>query len=75
MNEPDDLKLIKKLYGEKMMHLCRTLFPSLLENTCLLLSEISKRQNQSYSTSSIELFIPDDYFPAVNSIKEEKRAN
>jgi len=29
MNE--DLKRIKKLYGEKMAHLCRELFPSLLE--------------------------------------------
>lgn len=27
----NDLKLIKKHYGEKMMHLCRTLFPTLLE--------------------------------------------
>ena len=26
-----DLKKIKKLYGEKMMHLCRTLFPTILE--------------------------------------------
>ena len=27
----DDLKLIKKHYGEKMAHLCRDLFPTLLE--------------------------------------------
>lgn len=27
----DDLKLIKKYYGENMMHLCRELFPTLLE--------------------------------------------
>ena len=27
----DDLKIIKKKYGEKMSHLCRTLFPTLLE--------------------------------------------
>ena len=26
-----DLKRIKKLYGENMMHLCRTLFPTILE--------------------------------------------
>lgn len=26
-----DLKIIKKKYGEKMSHLCRELFPSLLE--------------------------------------------
>lgn len=28
----DDLKIIKKKYGEEMMHLCRELFSSLLEN-------------------------------------------
>lgn len=27
----DDLKVIKKIYGEKMSHLCRELFPTLLE--------------------------------------------
>ena len=32
----DDLKIIKKQYGEKMMHLCRELFPSLLETPGLL---------------------------------------
>lgn len=34
----DDLKIIKKKYGEKMMHLCRELFPSLLETPGLLSS-------------------------------------
>lgn len=32
----DDLKIIKKKYGEKMMHLCRELFPILLETPGLL---------------------------------------
>ena len=32
-----DLKLIKKYYGEKMMHLCRELFPTILETPGLLL--------------------------------------
>ena len=32
----DDLKLIKRHYGEKMMHLCRELFPTLLETPGLL---------------------------------------
>ena len=31
-----DLKIIKKKYGEKMMHLCRELFPTLLEKEGLL---------------------------------------
>lgn len=34
----DDLKLIKKHYGEKMMHLCRELFPTILETEGLLYS-------------------------------------
>ena len=32
----DDLKIIRKHYGEKMMHLCRELFPSLLETPGVL---------------------------------------
>ena len=36
-----DLKDIKKYYGENMMHLCRELFPSLLEQEGLLFRIIS----------------------------------
>ena len=32
----NDLKIIKKKYGEKMMHLCRELFPTILETPGLL---------------------------------------
>ena len=32
----DDLKVIKKKYGEKMMHLCKKMFPTILENEGLL---------------------------------------
>lgn len=32
----DDLVLIKKYYGESMMHLCRSLFPTILESRGLL---------------------------------------
>ena len=31
-----DLKTIKRYYGEKIMHLCRDLFPSLLETPGVL---------------------------------------
>ena len=31
-----DLEIIKKYYGEKMMHLCRSLFPTILETEGLL---------------------------------------
>ena len=34
----NELKKIKKLYGEDTMHLCRSLFPSILEHEGLLLS-------------------------------------
>jgi len=37
-----DLKIIKDQYGEKMMHLCRELFPTLLENEGLLSSLLIK---------------------------------
>ena len=36
MNMIIDLKIIKNKYGEKMMHLCRKLFPTLLETPYLL---------------------------------------
>ena len=39
--ELDDLKYIKKHYGEKMSHLCRELFPSILECPGLLYHIIS----------------------------------
>lgn len=37
-----DLKLIKKHYGENMMHLCRTLFPTILEDEGSLYDKLSK---------------------------------
>ena len=43
----DDLKLIKKQYGENLMHLCRTLFPTLLETPGLLYRTLTKKFNQS----------------------------
>lgn len=43
----NDLKLIKKHYGEKMMHLCRELFPTILEKNGLLFRLLS--ENFDYS--------------------------
>ena len=34
----EDLKVIKKKYGEEMMHLCRKFFPTILENKGELLN-------------------------------------
>jgi len=42
-----DLKIIKDNYGEKMMHLCRELFSTLLEKEGLLSSLILKKFNPS----------------------------
>lgn len=36
----EDLKIIKKKYGEDMMHLCRKLFPTILEKDINELSTI-----------------------------------
>ena len=47
MKEVDDLKLIKKYFGEKMMHLCRKLFPSILEIKGLLFNTIDSKFNRS----------------------------
>ncbi len=38
----EELKQIKKIYGEEMMHLCRELFPTILENEGLLLGILTK---------------------------------
>ena len=43
----DDLKLIKKYYGEEMMHKCRELFPTLLETPGLLYKLLSENFNES----------------------------
>lgn len=48
MAETKELKTIKKLYGEKFMHLCRRLFPTILEQEGLL-TEILK---SSFATNS-----------------------
>lgn len=58
----NDLKLIKKHYGEKMMHLCRELFPTILERDGLLYKLIS--ENFDYSR-----FLCDDI---INSCMEEE---
>ena len=44
-----DLRKIKSKYGEKMMHLCRMLFPTFLENEGLLFQLLS--DNFAYSKS------------------------
>ena len=45
--EVDDLKLIKKHYGEKMMHLCRELFPTILEEKGVLFNLLDRHFDHS----------------------------
>ena len=42
----DELKTIKNKYGEKMAHLCRELFPTLLETEGLLLRILTSKFNE-----------------------------
>ena len=46
-----DLKLIKKKYGEEMMHLCRELFPTILEQEGLLSKLLHDNFKESKSLS------------------------
>ena len=48
MAEAKELNRIKKLYGEKFMHLCRRLFPTLLEREGLLIQILE----ENFSTNS-----------------------
>ena len=54
----DDLKLIKKHYGEKMMHFCRETFPTMLEQEGKLFEILSN--NFAYNK-----FLYDDIDTAI----------
>ena len=45
----EDLKVIKKKYGEEMMHLCRKLFPTILENKGELLNILLEKFYPNHS--------------------------
>ena len=47
--ENQELKNIKKHYGEDFMHLCRSLFPTLLETEGLLSKIISSKFAETHS--------------------------
>lgn len=48
MNDIDDLKIIRKKYGEKMAHFCRDNFASLLETTGLLSNVLLHKFHESH---------------------------
>ena len=79
MNE--DLKLIKKKYGEEMAHFCRKYFPILLETKGLLPSLLLKNFEPSKSlfndiveSNLEEQFKNFIYYLVNNESKEEERA-
>lgn len=55
----NDLKLIKRHYGENMMHLCRELFPTLLETPGLLFKTLSSCY--AYNKFLYDDIMQDDY--------------
>ena len=59
----DDLKLIKKYYGEKMSHLCRELFPTVLETPGVLYTVLSKKfyPNKFLYDDIIKYYVVDDF--------------
>ena len=66
MSNSKELNRIKKLYGERFMHLCRSLFPTLLEQEGLLTNVL----DSSFATNSRTLY--DDI---VNNYLEEEFKN
>jgi len=48
--DSEELKKIKKIYGERFMHLCRTLFPTLLETEGKLLEILTMKFSNNCQT-------------------------
>ena len=61
--ESQELKLIKKIYGEEMMHLCRDLFPTLLETPYQVYNILEKNiaPTKSLATDIIENFLEEEF--------------
>ena len=65
----DELKKIKKKYGEELMHLCRKLFPTILETPNLLYSILEEHFAFSKMLASdiIENNLISDFRNYINS--------
>ena len=71
----DDLKLIKKYYGEKFAHLCRELFPTILENNGLLFSLIDSHFEHNkflYEDLISEEFVM-DFIDYINNLLDKDK--
>ena len=78
MNE--ELKKIKKIYGEEMMHICRDLFPSILEEQGLLLSLLQNHlaPTHSFASDIKENFLYEEFKDWIYSyidVEEKKQIN
>ena len=76
----DDLYMIKKKYGENMMHLCRALFPTILERKGLLFKLLS--DNFAYSRQLYDDIVDNklkdsfkNYIHGLSGIKVEYKEN
>ena len=71
----DDLKLIKKYYGENMMHLCRTLFPTILETKGLLFSLLEREfaHTRHLYNDIIEYNLQDEFRDYIYSLLDENK--
>ena len=71
-----DLKRIRKLYGEKMMQLCRTLFPTILDTPGLLpnILENAVAPSRALATDIIENDLQDAFQSFVYGFIKEKEA-
>lgn len=72
--ENQELKLIKKVYGEKMMHLCREIFPTLLEKENLLFNLLEKNiaPTKSLSLDIIENKLEEKFKNYIYNFIESK---
>ena len=80
MSESEELKKIKKIYGEKMMHLCRELFPSLLEYEGRVYEVLSSNFSENCRSLYDDLIAQDKKYDFKNFVyscidveSEEKR--
>ncbi len=71
----NDLKQIRKKYGERMMHLCRTLFPTILLTPGLLPSILEKTiaPTSSIAEDIEENGLENEFISFINSFVERKR--
>ncbi len=78
MSDTKELKKIKKLYGENFMHLCRSMFPVILEQEGALLEILEKKFSHNCRTlyeSITENGLETDLKELIYSEFDKKREN